>query len=311
MLRPALHMPDALTPELLLEVRLPPPGRVLPALVRQHLLRRAVRRHPTRQRLQHQLAPLMVRQRMADHIARVVVHESAQVQPLLPPQQKREKVRLPQLIRCRPLEAARRVLPRWRRCCCFRNQPLFVQDPAHLALADAEGLEAPQHVSYPACAPVRMLLPGLDHRRTLHLRSSLLALRRLRELWRQRVKPALAVGLQPIPDRLRRRSENPCRFCDADPILGHLLHHPQPKCQRVCPASTRYPPRPTPPAARSCRTAAPGLRSTSWFDLSSFRHLRLSFPLTLSGGERRSLLQIYDSISPLIRWRAGHAAWAP
>jgi hypothetical protein len=120
----------------------------------------------------------MVRQRVADHKARVVVHEGAQVQPLLPPEQKREEVRLPELIRCRPLEAPWWVLTPARRLRLLRDQPLFVQDPTYLALAHAECLQAPQHVSNPARTPVRMLPSSLHDRRPLYLRSALLALRR-------------------------------------------------------------------------------------------------------------------------------------
>lgn len=55
MLRPALHVPDAVLAELLFEFRLAAPRGVLPALVRQHFLRRAVLRYPARQRLHDQV----------------------------------------------------------------------------------------------------------------------------------------------------------------------------------------------------------------------------------------------------------------
>jgi len=45
-LGPALHVPDPFSPQLLLEFRLAAPGRVLPTLVGQDLLRRPVRRRP-------------------------------------------------------------------------------------------------------------------------------------------------------------------------------------------------------------------------------------------------------------------------
>jgi hypothetical protein len=41
-------------------------------------------------------------------VPRVVVHEGGHVQPLVPPQQKREDVRLPELIRFRAFETMRR-----------------------------------------------------------------------------------------------------------------------------------------------------------------------------------------------------------
>ena len=141
MLRPALDVPDALPPQLPLEFRLPAPRRVLPTLVGQHLLWRPVRCYSARHRLHDQIPTLVVRQDMRHHEARVVVHEYRQVQPLLPPQQKRENVRLPKLIRPRPLESARRMLA-GNSCWRFRQKPGFSKNPPHLVLADAQRLEA-------------------------------------------------------------------------------------------------------------------------------------------------------------------------
>jgi hypothetical protein len=77
MLRPALDVPDAISPKLLLECRLATPHRVLPPLVRQDLLRRSVLRDRTRQRFQHQFPALVMRQRPPHDEARMVVHEGA------------------------------------------------------------------------------------------------------------------------------------------------------------------------------------------------------------------------------------------
>jgi hypothetical protein len=54
MVWPALDVPDALTPQLLLEVRVPTPRHVLPSLIRQYLTWRTVLRDPSRQRFQNQ-----------------------------------------------------------------------------------------------------------------------------------------------------------------------------------------------------------------------------------------------------------------
>jgi hypothetical protein len=113
-LRSALDVSDPLAPQLLFEIRLATPRRVLAALIRQDLLRRPVVGYPALQRLHHQHRALMVSQSVRHDEARVVVHEGRQVQALMPSQQKREDVRLPKLIGCRALEATRRVLARTR-----------------------------------------------------------------------------------------------------------------------------------------------------------------------------------------------------
>jgi hypothetical protein len=136
MLRPTLDVPYPLPPQFLLELRLSSPHRVLSPLVRQDLLRHPVLRDRTRQRLQHQLRLLVMQQRPPDDESRVVVHEGAQVQTLVSAKQEREDVRLPQLIRRRALETSRPVLTRWRPSPRLRDQPLLVQDPSHLRLAD-------------------------------------------------------------------------------------------------------------------------------------------------------------------------------
>jgi hypothetical protein len=105
MVRPALDVPNALPTQLLLEVRVPAPGHVLTALIGQHLPRRAVLGNAPRQRFQHQRRALVVRHHQGHQVARVVVHEGGHVQTLMPPQQKREDVGLPELVRLRALES--------------------------------------------------------------------------------------------------------------------------------------------------------------------------------------------------------------
>lgn len=111
-LRPALHVPDAVAPQLALEIRLAAPGRVLPTLVGEDLGRISERRKPAIERLHHELRLLMVRERVRDDETRVVVHERHEVQPLVTPEQEREQIRLPHLVRRRALEATRRPVAR-------------------------------------------------------------------------------------------------------------------------------------------------------------------------------------------------------
>ena len=162
-LRPALHVPDALPSQLALELRLPAPGRVLPPLVGEHLLRWTVLLQPPGQRLQHELRSLMVRQHVRHDEARVVIHERDQVDPLVPPEQKREDVRLPELVRGSPLEAPRRMLPCFHRRYPVLDQPFLVQDAAHPGLAHPESLEAAKLVPDAPRTMARLLLPVLHH----------------------------------------------------------------------------------------------------------------------------------------------------
>lgn len=170
MLRPAANVLDAHAGEQLLEFGLAAPHRVLPAVVGQHLGRLAVRRHTAIERLHHQRRLLVVRERVPDHEAAVVVHEHAHVEPLGASQPEREDVRLPHLVGHRALEASGRVLasrPFGRRL----HQPFFVQDAPHHLLAHAQRLEARQHVPDPPRAPLLVLALELHdllpHRRCL------------------------------------------------------------------------------------------------------------------------------------------------
>jgi hypothetical protein len=112
MLRAALDVLDAFATKLRLEVRRAPPRRVLSALVGEDFARSAVRRDAAAERLHHELRALVMRECIRDQVARVVVHEGRHVQALVAAEQKREDVRLPHLIRLRPLEATRRMLAR-------------------------------------------------------------------------------------------------------------------------------------------------------------------------------------------------------
>jgi hypothetical protein len=103
-MRPALHVRDAVALKLRLELRAPPPGGVLPALVGEDLPRRPVVCDAARERFEHQHASLVMRHRQAHQIPGVIVQERRHIDPLVPPQKERKEVRLPQLVRLRPLE---------------------------------------------------------------------------------------------------------------------------------------------------------------------------------------------------------------
>ena len=103
-MRPALHMRDAMAFQLRFELRAPAPSGVLPTLIRQDLPRRAVVRDPARQCLEHQHAALVMRHRKTHQIPGVIVQERRHVNPLVASQQERKEVRLPQLVRLRTFE---------------------------------------------------------------------------------------------------------------------------------------------------------------------------------------------------------------
>jgi hypothetical protein len=208
---PALDVLDALLPQRLLEGGLAPPRRVLPAVVRQHFPRRPVRGDAPLESLHHELASLVVRQRVPDDEARVVVHEDRQVQPLVAPQEEGEDVRLPELIRLRSLPAPLRPLALRRRHGRL-DEPLLVQQPADLVLAHPERLEAPEHVAYPTRSVLRMLVLERDHRLALALRLRSATLDRRvppRRLRHERVHAPALVSLHPALDGLLRDAEEP------------------------------------------------------------------------------------------------------
>jgi len=162
-LRPALDVHDPQRTQLLLKLRLPPPRRVLTPLVREDLPRTSVGRHRTAQCLHHERALLVVRNHVADHVARVVVHKRHHVEPLVLAKKKREDIAHPHLIRPRALESSRRMLPRRHRCLPL-DQSFLVQDPAYMRLADPQCLEARQHVTDPPRPVLRVLALDLEHR---------------------------------------------------------------------------------------------------------------------------------------------------
>lgn len=162
MLRPATNVLHAHPREQLLELGLAAPHGVLPAVVSEHFGRLAIRGHATVERLHHQRRLLVVRERVPDHEAAVVVHEHAHVEPLGPPQPEREDVGLPQLVRHRTFEAPRRMLALQRHLRCL-DEPLGVENLPHFLFTHAQRLEPRQYVANSPAAPVLMFAFERDH----------------------------------------------------------------------------------------------------------------------------------------------------
>ena len=163
-MRPALHVPDAVTAQLLLETRLPAPGGVLAPLVGQDLPRGAVVGDPARQRLQHDRASLVMRHREAHQIARVIVQERRDIDPLVPAQQEGKEVGLPELIGFGALETASLRLRLGLRRRTLPGKPLLLQRPAHRRLRGPDAEEAPHHVADASTARGRVRALRRHHR---------------------------------------------------------------------------------------------------------------------------------------------------
>jgi hypothetical protein len=198
MMRPALHVLDAMTLQLRLELGAPAPGGVLAALVGQDLPRRAVLGDAPRQRFQHQHASLVVRHRQTHQVPRVIVQERRHVQPLVPPQQEREDVRLPQLIGFRPLEVLHRLMAAYPSRHHLRLDAFGLQYPAHRRRRHPDPQEAPHQITDPSAAGAGLGLPGSHDRPPLRARR-LLEVRSLRSLARfERGLAKLPVRLHPL-----------------------------------------------------------------------------------------------------------------
>jgi hypothetical protein len=237
MLRPTLDVSYPLPPQLLLEVGLPAPCRVLPPLVGQYLPGHPVFGNPARKCLHYQFRPLVVCNRVRDDKPRVVVHENSHVEPLVPTKQKRENVRLPELIGGRALEAALRVLPSRRALRLLFEKPRLVQNSAHLCLGNTEPGESREHVAYPTRPPIRVLLAQRHHRRASHLcRFAVRSARRHRRLRCQRLHATGPVRLDPFVNHLPVWAERALQLPEAHSVFDRLANDRHPQRERVCPA---------------------------------------------------------------------------
>jgi len=224
MLWPTSDVVDAHPRQRLLELGLASPHRVLPAVVSEHLRRLPVRRDAGLERLHHERRLLMVCERVADDETAVVVHEDADVQPLVAPQPKREDVRLPQLVRRRALEAPRTVLARRRRA-RRGDQPLLVEDPPDLLFGHADGLKPREHVANTSRAPGFVFALQRDDL-VLDDRIRVALLLRLAALGDQCLRAALAERHGPLLHGRRRYSEGSRNLVNRR-ALHPLLNHQQ------------------------------------------------------------------------------------
>ena len=169
----------------------------------------------------------MVCHRPAHDKARVVVHEGGHVEPLVASEQEGEDVRLPHLIGPGALEAPRWVLPgsSWHRR--LVDEPLLVQDAAHLRLAHPQCREAGQHVPDAPRAPLGVLASLLDHGVVLDLCAvpTRLPHRLRRLLGHQRLLAPLLVERHPCLDGRDAGTEDPRDLLERDVATKRLLHH--------------------------------------------------------------------------------------
>ena len=242
--RTALDVMDPLPPQLLLEIGLPPPRRVLPALVGQDLPRRPVIRDGPRERLQDERAPLVMRDHQRHEVSRAIVHEGGHVHALVATEQEGEDVRLPELVRLRTLEATLRLhlRRRWR---LVLEQAFFVQDPPDRRLRDAHPRKPRQHVADLPRPVVGVRALGFRHRLAPRARRSrrglgpraALASCILSEQGRRTFLP---VPVRPVHHRRQRHPEDARHFRLRCSSLHHRTRHFQTKLRR--PAATRSTP---------------------------------------------------------------------
>lgn len=209
--RAALHVRDAVAPELLLEGRGATPSGVLPPLVGEDLARSAIVGDAARERLHHERALLVVRHHQTHEIARVVVHEGRHIDALVPAQEEREEIRLPQLIRLGSLESPRARPRAWlgRRRLAPPRQALFLEHPAHRRLRCSDAEEALHHI---ANAPAsRLWLRALHRHDQLAARISL-----------ARLPAALAAAT-----RTRLQCRSPTRSILLHPFVQRRVRNPQ------------------------------------------------------------------------------------
>jgi len=250
-----LHVADAGLPQQHFEGRLPPPGRVLPSLVCQHLLGRAVRRHAPLERLEHQSGPLVVSQHVTYDEAAVVVEEGCHVHPGVASKQEGEDVGLPELVRLGPLEARLRWLGLGKLGRPVLQQSLLVQNPPHRGLAHPEPFEALQQRLNPARAVLRVLPPHPRHGSTSDVVSGGTAWAS-GHLRLEGLRPSELVLAQPVVDRLPTDAESPRDVSHRGSAL-QLVHHFELELHRVAAPRRHHPPSSSTPA-RHCPSLLSG-----------------------------------------------------
>jgi hypothetical protein len=195
MMGSALHVRDAVPLQLRFELGAASPGGVLPALIGQDLPRRSVVSNPTRESLQHQHASLVMGHRKAHKISRVIIKERRHIDPLMPPQQEREEVRLPQLIWLGTLEVVGLDLPSHPSVSRLRFYAFGFEHSPHRRLGGTDPQEPLHQIADAATSGVRDLAVRREDRlRTL--------IRRLLQVRVQRGPLELERFLSALPIRL-------------------------------------------------------------------------------------------------------------
>jgi hypothetical protein len=198
MMRPALHMLDAVALQLRLELRAAAPGGVLAALIGEDLPRRPVLGNPTAQRFQHQHASLVVRHRQTHQIPGVIVQKGRNVDAFMAAQQEREQIRLPQLVGLRPLEVLHDLLASYPAGHDLRRDAFAPQHPTHRGLGGAKAQKSLHQIPDAASPGLRLLRVRRQHgggyRTTLTRRS----LARERALLAQCRRAAFPKDLHPL-----------------------------------------------------------------------------------------------------------------
>lgn len=231
-LRARLEVSNSLSPQLGLEVRRAPPRGVLPAVVGQHFAWHAITGDAALQRLHHQRALHVVRERVAHNEATAVVHEDCHVEPLVLAQEEAEDVGLPELVGLSALEAPRRrraaqLLRRSR-----RQQAFLVQNPPHHRLRNGEPFEASELIGNPSRPRVRLCPLRGDHRVAPWACPFLLSLRAALAR-NERLDAALAKLPQPLVHRRVPDAQRLAHVVDWLPLFDDCAHHLQAKLERV------------------------------------------------------------------------------
>ena len=139
---------DTVALQHLLEMRLAAPVRVLPAIVRQHLLGYPVFPRRTPVYLHHVLRRLRTVESQSHHVPGIIVNEPDQVGHLSA-QMKRKNVALPHLVRRAALEKTRLRGITLRLLLCHRHHLFGVQRPPYRTRARRQEKHPPQQLRDP------------------------------------------------------------------------------------------------------------------------------------------------------------------
>ena len=229
--RPRADVLHPVLAQLLLEPRRPAPRGVLPAVVRQHLARRAELADPAAVRLQDVLGGLAAEHPERDDEPRVVVDEADQV-GVLAAEPEREDVRLPHLVRRRALEEARLVRHlRGARGPAF-DEPLRAQRAPHGLGAPGQVQDPPEELRDLRDAPRRLGALGVGHR-ALHPGGDLLPPGAARVAGVEAGLAARPVPREPAVQGVLRDAGLRGDLAHGDALLRVQLHQPQAEVERV------------------------------------------------------------------------------